>query len=98
MANLRALAMQHIGRPVVVHTAYGVHRGILHHIDDRGLYLQMYRQGGRLAAASDEVNARTLDQGATELDVQSAWWIWPFFFIPWAAAWALAPWWGPYWW
>ncbi|WP_067624327.1 hypothetical protein [Alicyclobacillus acidiphilus] len=96
MANIRALAQQHIGRPVIVHSAYGVHRGILHHVDHNGMYLQLHRGGTRPASGSTEVNAQILSNASGDVDAQEV--FWPLFFIPWLAAWALYPWWGPYWW
>ncbi|WP_245629622.1 LSm family protein [Alicyclobacillus sendaiensis] len=101
MADLRAVARNYIGRPVVVHTHNGVHYGILHHVDDRGMYLRVYRPGARVTGFDGESDVRTLDQLPQSLDAETAWWIWPLIFIPWAVAvaLALAPWWwGPCWW
>ncbi|MDI9259412.1 hypothetical protein [Alicyclobacillus sendaiensis] len=99
MADLRAVARNYIGRPVVVHTHNGVHRGILHHVDDRGMYLRVYRPDARVTAFDGESDVRTLDQLPQSLDAETAWWLWPLIFIPWAVALALAPWWwGPWWW
>ncbi|GEO26886.1 hypothetical protein AAC03nite_26710 [Alicyclobacillus acidoterrestris] len=101
MANIRALAMKHIGRPVVVHSVYGVHRGILHHVDQNGMYLRLYQGGGRTVSASEKLSVKTLDSaGGKNVDAEEV--FWPLFFIPFAAALALSPWvwgwgWGPYW-
>lgn len=98
MTNIRALASRHVGRPVIVHSAYGVHRGILHHIDNNGMYLQLNQGGTRMASAGDELDIDTLDRLRQEtLEANEV--FWPFFFIPFAAAFALSPWWyGPYGW
>lgn len=98
MTNIRALANQHIGRPVIVHSSYGVHRGILHHCDNNGMYLQLNPNGRYGVASGDSSPAiETLnDASSSDLDAQQV--FWPFFFIPFAAAFALSPWWGPYWW
>ncbi|WAH38478.1 hypothetical protein [Alicyclobacillus dauci] len=99
MANIRALAHQHMGRPVIVHSRYGIHRGILHHVDDNGMYLRLYRgRGGALVSTSEQASVQPLSEaGSDKLDAQEV--FWPLFFIPFAVALALAPWWyGPYWW
>lgn len=96
MANIRSLAQQHIGRPVIVHSSYGVHRGILHHIDNNGMYLQLQGGGRRLAVGEANLDVQILENAQGDVDAEVA--FWPFFFIPWLAAWALYPGWGPYWW
>ncbi|WAH43683.1 hypothetical protein NZD89_10025 [Alicyclobacillus fastidiosus] len=90
MSNIRALAMQHVGRPVIVHSTYGVHRGILHHVDNNGMYLQMYG-ANRTVSASQEASAQTLGslKGA---GVEAEEVFWPLFFIPFVAAFALSAW------
>ncbi|MFB5190067.1 hypothetical protein [Alicyclobacillus fastidiosus] len=90
MSNIRALAMQHVGRPVIVHSTYGVHRGILHHVDDHGMYLQT-TGAYRPVSASQEASAQTLGS-LKGLDVDAQEVFWPLFFIPFAAALALSPW------
>lgn len=93
MANIRLLAHQHIGRPVIVHSHYGTHRGILHHVDENGMYLQLHR-GNQLATGSNQAFVQTLAEvGPLEVDAEEV--FFPFFFIPFAAAFALSPWyWG----
>lgn len=97
MTSIRALAQQHIGRHVVVHSRYGVHYGLLHHVDNNGMYLQLH-QGRHISAdASTGVNGQVLTElGSNKLDAENV--FWPFFFIPFAAAYALYPWWGGYYW
>lgn len=96
MASVRAIAMQNIGRRVIVHSTYGIHDGILHHCDDHGMYLQLMRGGARVVSGSKVAgnNVTTLDGAANDDKVSEA--FWPFFFIPWLAAAALYPW--GYWW
>lgn len=93
VTNIRSLAHQHIGRPVVVHSRYGVHRGILHHVDENGMYLQLHR-GNQLASLAEDVTIQTLNcVGSSQVDATEV--FFPFFFIPFAAAFALSPWyWG----
>lgn len=94
MADIRSLAHQHIGRPVIVHSTYGVHRGILHHVDTNGMYLQLHRGNYGMATGNDKMTAQTLIEAAPDgMDLEEV--FWPFFFIPFAAAFALSPWyWG----
>ncbi|MFD1677709.1 hypothetical protein [Alicyclobacillus fodiniaquatilis] len=94
--SIRSLAHQHIGRPVVVRSRYGVHRGILHHVDDNGMYLRL-ANGNQLTSAAQQATVQTLGEAGGELDAEHV--FWPLFFIPWAFALALSPWYyGPYWW
>jgi hypothetical protein len=96
MASIRALAMQNIGRRVIVHSTYGIHDGILHHCDDNGMYLQLMRgRAGVVSKLGTEANGIiTLDGIPADEQVSEV--FWPFFFIPWLAAGALYPW--GYWW
>ncbi len=93
MASIRTLAMQYIGRPVVVHSHYGVHYGVLHHCDDNGLYLVQSRVG--LASTEDlETNGVPLCDIPTDNQINQV--FFPFFFLPWLALAAIGPW--GYWW
>jgi hypothetical protein len=94
--HIQRLCQQHIGRAVTVHSRYGVHHGVLHHIDQNGMYLQLMQQrGGQMVAGEANVEAVTLDEMSSSLDAKQV--FFPFFFIPFAAALALSPlWWGGY--
>jgi hypothetical protein len=92
MASIRAIALQNIGRRVVVHSRYGVHDGILQHCDDNGMYLRLMRGGAGVVSGSkmEAKDVSTLD--AMQQDEQMGEVFFPLFFIPWLAASALYPW------
>lgn len=97
--QIQQMAQQHIGRAVTVHTRYGVHHGILHHIDQNGMYLRLFPQnggqmGGQMMVGEENLDAATLDQLSNDGDTTEA--FFPFFFIPFAAAMAFSPY--AYWW
>ncbi len=70
-----------VGQPVVVHAHGRPHYGILHSVNDDGLYLSRVRQAG-FTSTEEEAN----DAGSAELV------FWPLFFLPWLAIGALYPW------
>lgn len=94
MNSIRALAMQHIGQRVVVHSRMGIHQGILHHCDENGMYLQLLNQHQMVSYSQQDDGHMDLNSGTGQIDVALAWL--PFFFIPWAAAYAFSPW--GWWW
>lgn len=93
MSSIQRIANQHIGRQVVVHSRYGYHTGVLHHVDDNGMYLYRAR-AINMASGEQDAAAGLLQDGQQSLDVEEAWA--PFFFIPWLWAWAVWP--GAWWW
>jgi hypothetical protein len=91
--NVRMMAMRHIGRPVVIHSTYGVHYGVLHHVDDNGIYLHR-TQTGQMVSGSSNPDVVCLDQLSQESNAEQV--FFPFFFLPWLALGAVGPW--GYWW
>lgn len=100
--QIQHLAHQHVGCAVTVHTRYGVHHGILHHIDQNGMYLRLFPQhggyggqmDGTMMTGEENVDAVILSQDADAGDLTGV--FFPFFFIPFAAALAFSPY--RYWW
>lgn len=93
--SIRQQALMCVGRPVVVHTQDGSHYGVLHHVDDSGLYLRRTGQPGLASLQADTaVDCNLLPTSPDEADAQEAWF--PFLFIPWLLAAAVYPW--GWWW
>ncbi|MDQ0188388.1 hypothetical protein JI721_15720 [Alicyclobacillus cycloheptanicus] len=94
----RAHVMPYIGQRVVVRTHDGaVHHGILHHVTNDGIYLRKMGPGPRLAADAKSSSEAVVPLGElpqTPGEADLAWW--PFFFLPWLAIAAFAPW--GWWW
>lgn len=93
MHPLHPVAMRHLGRPVVVHSTYGVHYGVLHHVDGNGIYLQQMPRGQVLSGEENPI-AVPLNQQSGDSDIEKV--FFPFFFLPWLALGAIGPW--GYWW
>lgn len=88
MSSMRNMAMQNVGRRVVVHSQYGLHSGVLHHVDGRGMYLS----GARAMQVSGQKGTDYVPLTDSENTLDTTEVFWPLFFIPWLAAWALWPW------
>jgi len=90
MTNIRAIAMQHVGRLVVVHCKNVVHRGVLHHVDEHGMYLRVH-QPVQTVSSQGQGKAELLgDVRGTQRDISAV--FFPLLFIPFLAALAIAPW------
>ncbi|SFV04775.1 hypothetical protein [Alicyclobacillus macrosporangiidus] len=100
-----AHCIRFVGQHVVFRTRDGVlHHGILHNVTPHGIYVRPIRGSTtRLASGTSHPDVHLLGElpagrpdqtpGATG-DVTEAWW--PFFFFPFFALLALAPW--AWWW
>ncbi|UOF89950.1 YuzF family protein [Fodinisporobacter ferrooxydans] len=81
----------YLGRPIVVHSSYGMHTGILHEIRPDGIVLRNARMV-QTSSAQGMVEAQTADR-PDSLQAEEA--FWPFFFLPFLALAAFSPW---FWW
>ncbi|QSO46052.1 hypothetical protein [Alicyclobacillus mengziensis] len=92
----RSYVEPYIGQRVVVRTHDGVtHHGILHAINNNGMYLRPIRGQAGLAQGTADSSPQLLDhKGSEQGDIEQAWW--PFFFLPWLAVAAFWPW--GWWW
>jgi hypothetical protein len=89
MHPLHAVAMRHIGRSVVVHSTYGVHYGVLHHVDGNGIYMHQMRTG-QLVTGEENSSVVPLNQLSGDSDIEGV--FFPFFFLPFLALAAIGPW------
>lgn len=92
----RAHVQPYIGQPIVVHTHEGtVHRGVLHSVNNNGIYIRPMRgRTGLAGGTASELTPEVLGDLDADSDVTEAWL--PFFFIPWLAMAAFYPW--GWWW
>ena len=82
-----------VGQHVCVHAHGRLHRGILQHVTQDGIYVN---PSGAVAAAGDGARADFVYPLAGAQDTPDAAHVWfPFLFFPWLAIAALGPWW---WW
>lgn len=91
MTSIRNTALRCIGRPVCVHSRQGIHYGVLHHVDENGIYLRQTRAG---TVAWESTPGDRAAEEPTQDEITLAWF--PFLFLPWIALWGLYPW-GWYW-